>query len=184
MDLDIITELTFGRSKFLALGAEARGQRLSIWYDYFSCPQLQTSTAAEMTPKGGGRGDLGKAIDSIPAYVAKCSFFCVLCPIVESPDKSRVFSPNLGCIANQNNIEQPVSRASERRPCFATSSHASELHSLALSLPHSHSHTYLYILHTVYVRHSRIRFQDFEGPEGFKTELVDQMSTRYCFPCM
>ena len=71
VDLDIGTELMFGGSRYLDLGAEAHTQLLSIWYDYFSCPQLQ------IVQQGGTGGDLDKAIDSIPAYVAKCSFFCV-----------------------------------------------------------------------------------------------------------
>ena len=71
VDLDIGTELMFGGSRYLDLGAEAHTQLLSIWYDYFSCPQLQ------IVQQGGTGGDLDKAIDSIPAYVAKFSFFCV-----------------------------------------------------------------------------------------------------------
>ncbi|CAE7733230.1 unnamed protein product, partial [Symbiodinium pilosum] len=61
-------------------GSEFRSEPLFLWYDYFCCPQLEKT-------------DFPKAIDSIPAYVAKCAFFFVLVPVIESPSMSKVFTP-------------------------------------------------------------------------------------------
>lgn len=51
--------------------------KLFIWYDYFSCPQLEKFHGAD--------SNLAKAIASIHAYVTKCSFFFALCPYLEDP---------------------------------------------------------------------------------------------------
>ena len=59
-----------------------RSRPLSLWYDYFSVPQSREKA-----------GEQRQAIDCIPVYVAKCHFFFALCPIIESPDQSKVFSP-------------------------------------------------------------------------------------------
>ncbi|OLQ12099.1 putative TrmH family tRNA/rRNA methyltransferase YacO [Symbiodinium microadriaticum] len=53
---------------------------LFFWYDYFSCPQLEKSESFH------------KAVDSIPAYVARCAFFFVLAPVIENTDLGAVFT--------------------------------------------------------------------------------------------
>ncbi|CAE7414860.1 unnamed protein product [Symbiodinium sp. CCMP2592] len=66
--------------------AEAlRSKPVFVWYDYFSCPQ-QRKKAPDP------EGSLQHAIDSIPAYVSKCSLFVALCPAVESSDQSRIYN--------------------------------------------------------------------------------------------
>ena len=52
---------------------------LFLWYDYFSIPQESGCQQAE-------------AIKSIPGYVAKCRFFLVLCPFLESGSGAHVLS--------------------------------------------------------------------------------------------
>ena len=84
--VDIHTEVMCNREPLST--SEFRTVPLSLWYDYFSCPQLEH----EFGPHAGS-GELPKAIDSIPAYVGKCSYFFALCPVVESEHLSQVFSP-------------------------------------------------------------------------------------------
>ena len=62
-------------------GSELRSEPLFLWYDYFSCPQIE-------------KKDLPKAIDSIPGYIARCAFFFVLAPVIEAPSLSKVFTPS------------------------------------------------------------------------------------------
>ncbi|CAE7530956.1 unnamed protein product [Symbiodinium natans] len=51
---------------------------LYIWYDYFSIPQSSCHKASR---------ERDSAIQSIPAYVARCEFFVVLCPALTHQDK-------------------------------------------------------------------------------------------------
>ena len=85
--LDIVTELLLPGAKDMPT-SELVEKDLFIWYDYFSCPQL------ERKPKEGERSELSKAIESIPAYVAASAFFFVLCPVIENEHLSKVFSPS------------------------------------------------------------------------------------------
>jgi len=77
---------------------ELRKTPLFLWYDYFSCPQLE-HVVSQMPPDSvsfmglpmqtyrtdsSRSNKLGRAIDSIPAYIARCSIFFVLCPVLES----------------------------------------------------------------------------------------------------
>lgn len=64
--LDYVTEVTVPQAKPMPT-REFRSAQLFLWYDYFSCPQLEESR--------GPHSDQAKAIASIHAYVAKCSFF-------------------------------------------------------------------------------------------------------------
>ncbi|CAE7480238.1 anks1b [Symbiodinium sp. CCMP2592] len=61
---------------------------LYIWYDYFSIPQKEERSAYASDQSDGS--NQGKAINSIPAYVHRCTFFMALCPVVDS--HSKVFS--------------------------------------------------------------------------------------------
>ncbi|OLQ06469.1 hypothetical protein AK812_SmicGene10211 [Symbiodinium microadriaticum] len=85
--LDLFTEILVPSSKRLRL-KELRSAPLFIWFDYFSCPQLLGQGPAQ-----GSDSDLSKAINSIPAYVAKCRFFFALCPVVPQVSLSSVFTP-------------------------------------------------------------------------------------------
>ena len=67
-------EMFFGRLKCPS-AADFTAKPLFLWYDYFSCPQ---STCANAT------SNRQLAIDCIPSYVARCYFFVILCPFVES----------------------------------------------------------------------------------------------------
>ena len=55
---------------------------LFFWYDYFSCPQGALSEASAHN-----------AINSIPAYVDKCSFFFALVPVLENQSGTNMISP-------------------------------------------------------------------------------------------
>ncbi|CAE7354754.1 anks1b [Symbiodinium microadriaticum] len=68
--LDCITETFLTSAKAIALTA-FQSEPLFLWYDYFSVPQDRDSH------------DQAKAIQSIPAYVAACSFFFALVPYIE-----------------------------------------------------------------------------------------------------
>ena len=57
--------------------SELMASPLFIWYDYFSCPQL------EIKPSDQADSDLQKAVDSIPGYVCRAKFFFVLAPVIE-----------------------------------------------------------------------------------------------------
>ncbi|CAE7733416.1 ANKHD1 [Symbiodinium sp. CCMP2592] len=65
-----------------------RTQALCVWYDYFCCPQLGRQPSLSSSD-----GDLSMAVTSIPAYVAKCSYFFALCPVIVSEELGKVFSP-------------------------------------------------------------------------------------------
>ena len=85
--MDMFTEMLVPSSKRLRL-EELRSAPLFVWFDYFSCPQLLGQGPAQ-----GSDSDLSKAINSIPAYVAKCRFFFALCPVVPQVSLSSVFTP-------------------------------------------------------------------------------------------
>ncbi|CAE7578613.1 btbd11b [Symbiodinium sp. CCMP2592] len=57
---------------------------LFLWYDFFSCPQNPQCQEEE--------GDLQSAIDNIPGYIARCTFFFVLCPVIANHALSRLFT--------------------------------------------------------------------------------------------
>ncbi|CAE7444088.1 B'ETA [Symbiodinium sp. KB8] len=93
ISLDLNTE-------FLVPGVECldtrvlRERSLFIWYDYFSCPQLDFHARKAVLQEGfGQQSQLASAIASIPAYVGRCSFFFALCPVVYNPNRSMVFTP-------------------------------------------------------------------------------------------
>ncbi|CAE7823293.1 mlkA [Symbiodinium microadriaticum] len=88
---DVMTEVYLPRRKAFDT-AQFRQAHLYLWYDYFSCPQLE-QLISPTTPAAGPSSPLSKAIDSIPTYIARCKFFFALCPVVESLRTDRVFSP-------------------------------------------------------------------------------------------
>ena len=82
IELDYVTEALVPQSKPLPT-REFRSAQLFLWYDYFSCPQLKEL-----------HNDQVKAIASIHAYVAECSFFFALCPFLQDPVTSKVLCPS------------------------------------------------------------------------------------------
>lgn len=52
-----------------------------LWYDYFAIPQLHASECQTVK-----EGDFAKAVDSIPAYVQRCSHFIILSPCLAHDD--------------------------------------------------------------------------------------------------
>ena len=82
ISLAIFSEIVHGRTRCPTPGDFASGQ-LHIWYDYFSIPQ-----------SSGGRASQRRqvAIQTIPAYVARCEFFVVLCPALEHSNQQRTLS--------------------------------------------------------------------------------------------
>ena len=93
---DLVTEAFVPNAKGIST-REFRQSALFLWYDYFSCPQLETYVFSKMekspeksvdslamAPYTTTSSRLGRAVDSIPAYIARCSFFFVLCPVIES----------------------------------------------------------------------------------------------------
>lgn len=90
IELDIYTESFVPSAKSLPTN-KLWSEALFVWYDYFSCPQLEHNgthyTDINQT------SDLALAIESIPAYITKCAFFFVLCPTIENADSSKLFTP-------------------------------------------------------------------------------------------
>jgi len=54
---------------------EFRSESLYLWYDYFSCPQLQHDHGTRKT-----------VASCIPQYIVRCDFFFALCPAVVSSE--------------------------------------------------------------------------------------------------
>lgn len=109
--MDVVTEGTAPTSRDLST-REFRQWPLFLWYDYFSCPQLEHSQS-HPSSEGAFCSELSKAVDSIPAYVAKCAFFFVLCPVIESADRSQVFSPCTWAERGWCRVERTVRELSE-----------------------------------------------------------------------
>jgi len=84
--VDPLTEVYVPTAESLPL-RDFQSKPLYLWYDYFSCPQLEQSGES----RSGSQ--LADAIDSIPAYIAECSYFLGLCPVVDCPDDGRVLGP-------------------------------------------------------------------------------------------
>ncbi|CAK9027024.1 unnamed protein product [Durusdinium trenchii] len=95
ISLDVVTATVMPSTKSLPT-SELWSRELFLWYDYFSCPQLERTNRAAMpatTCSNTGESNLSKAIDSIPAYVGRCSFFFALCPVLEDPTGCRLLTP-------------------------------------------------------------------------------------------
>ncbi|CAE7248991.1 ASB3 [Symbiodinium sp. CCMP2592] len=61
-----------------------------VWYDYFSCPQLERRKSWSSDQSDGSQQ--ANAINSIPAYVANCQLFLALCPALDCPSDSKVLT--------------------------------------------------------------------------------------------
>ena len=78
----LVTELLHGRLPCPG-ASDFNLTRLHIWYDYFCCPQGSLPFAEK---------NRQRAIESIPAYVARCEFFVILCPALKHLDSGRTLS--------------------------------------------------------------------------------------------
>lgn len=103
VSVDLLSEAVYFRSRGIP-AEEWKSKRLYLWYDYFSCPQLEHQTAHGRVSVG----NLQKAIDSIPIYVSRCDHFIALCPVLPSTDGSRVFSDYTWASRGWCRIEQVV----------------------------------------------------------------------------
>ncbi|CAE7226524.1 Ank3 [Symbiodinium sp. CCMP2456] len=86
--LDQLTESLVPGSTSLDLKA-MKARPLFIWYDYFSCPQLESHIPDRVVHQ---MSNLDQAISSIPAYVSRSTFFFALCPVVDSESQDKVFT--------------------------------------------------------------------------------------------
>ena len=73
-----------------------------IWLDYGSVPQLAAggatgSSADHRNTQDASGADLMKAVNSIPAYVERCSHFFVLCPPVPLSQAGDLLSQQWTC---------------------------------------------------------------------------------------
>ncbi|CAE7042347.1 ANKRD44 [Symbiodinium sp. KB8] len=89
VSLDQITESFVRTAKPIPL-QEFQVQALFVWYDYFSCPQLEERKSFGADETDGSQQ--ASAINSIPAYVAKCRFFLALCPVLDCPFEAKVLT--------------------------------------------------------------------------------------------
>ena len=80
--LDYLTETVVPGARSLPT-KDLRSVPLFIWYDYMSCPQLETDEKD---------GNQAKAIASIHAYVAACSYFFALCPFTQGHAEDQVLA--------------------------------------------------------------------------------------------
>ena len=88
VSLDLLTEALVRPARPLPM-QEFQKQPLFFWYDYFSCPQPEQCEPEE---RDGQLARQLQAIDSIPAYVAKCHFFLALCPVLESSEANQMLT--------------------------------------------------------------------------------------------
>ena len=82
VNVPVATEILHGRLSCPA-PSDFNLTRLHIWYDYFCCPQALLPHAEKTRHR---------AIHSIPAYVARCEFFVVLCPAFKHVDSGSTLS--------------------------------------------------------------------------------------------
>ncbi|CAE7709774.1 ANKRD17 [Symbiodinium sp. CCMP2456] len=88
VSLDQVTESYVRTAKPIPMH-EFQVQALFLWYDYFSCPQLEQRVSFGAETDGSQQAS---AINSIPAYVAKCRFFLALCPVLDCPFEGKVLT--------------------------------------------------------------------------------------------
>ncbi len=79
-------------------------EEVYIWLDYGSVPQLAAGASTGSGPSAdhrhaqdGSGADLMKAVNSIPAYVERCSHFFVLCPPVPLSQAGDLLSQQCTC---------------------------------------------------------------------------------------
>ncbi|CAE7360324.1 ASB3 [Symbiodinium natans] len=87
--LDFVTETCIPTAKSIPF-QEFQSKPLFLWYDYFSVPQLEKLEGYISAGEGGN--NQVKAINSIPAYIAKCRYFFALCPTLDCHAEGRVLN--------------------------------------------------------------------------------------------
>ncbi|CAE7800892.1 unnamed protein product [Symbiodinium sp. CCMP2456] len=94
VSLDPVTEAVVQTAKPLPM-KDFQTHALFFWYDYFSCPQLRHPTRVSDETDNDETDNLhqANAINSIPAYVARCEVFIALCPVLDCPLERRVLTP-------------------------------------------------------------------------------------------
>ena len=131
--LDSITEALVRGAKPLPMHV-FRSKPLFIWYDYFSCPQLEIRDVRAIGISDGSQQ--GKCISSIPAYVEICRFFVALCPAIDSPTEEKVFSARTWSCRGWCRMERAVRELSVHDTWILVQSSSSmELVGTALSFP-------------------------------------------------
>ena len=92
VSLDLLTEAVVPSAKGIAF-RDFQSRPLFLWYDYFSVPQQENRKKGHAEGSDGSDGSMQvKAINSIPAYVAKCRYFFALCPTIACPLEGKVLS--------------------------------------------------------------------------------------------
>lgn len=85
---------------------EFRKKPLFIWYDYFSIPQID----GDSWTSSDFKKPIEEALNSIAAYIARSTFFFVLCPVVENPDCTELFGPSTwasrGCCRLEKTVRE------------------------------------------------------------------------------
>ncbi|CAE7364271.1 BMY1, partial [Symbiodinium pilosum] len=131
--LDQITESLVLRAKPLSMRV-FQSSPLFIWYDYFSCPQLEIRDVRTMDCSDGSQQD--DCINSIAAYVETCRFFLALCPVIDSPTEDKVFSARTWSCRGWCRMERAARELSMHDTWILVQSSASiELVGTAMSFP-------------------------------------------------
>ena len=131
--LDYVTETLVPRAKPLPMHV-FQSSPLFIWYDYFSCPQLEMHDVRAMDDSDGSQQ--GRCISSIPAYVEMCRFFLALCPVIDSPTEDKVFTARTWSCRGWCRLERAARELSVHDTWILVQSSASiELVGTALSFP-------------------------------------------------
>ena len=103
ISVDYVTESLVPFAKSIPF-REFQSLPLFLWYDYFSVPQLEQNTFS--TSDDGGGSKQATAINSIPAYVAKCRFFFALCPTMDCPLQGKVLNVNTWATRGWTRLER------------------------------------------------------------------------------
>ncbi|CAE7527483.1 anks1b [Symbiodinium pilosum] len=131
--LDYVTETLVFRAKPLPMHV-FQSSPLFIWYDYFSCPQLEICDVRSMDGSVGSQQDT--CIHSISAYVEACRFFLALCPVIDSPREDKVFTARTWSCRGWCRMERAARELSVHDTWILVQSSASfELVGTALSFP-------------------------------------------------
>ena len=131
--LDQITESLVLRAKPLSMRV-FQSSPLFIWYDYFSCPQLEIRDVRAIGISDGSQQD--DCINSIAAYVETCRFFLALCPVIDSPTEDKVFSARTWSCRGWCRMERAARELSMHDTWILVQSSASiELVGTAMSFP-------------------------------------------------
>merc|ERR1712023_343387 len=77
VESDIATQFLDNKNVKVSPGEFQDQDKIFIWYDYFSCPQIHARASDESKQSGE---DLQKAVDSIPAYVELSDYFVIVTP--------------------------------------------------------------------------------------------------------